>query len=195
MNWSATSPGHYDGRHVHPAHGELVPCGRPGPGREQLLPSSAGFAAAYGHSGHGYRPPLTAAWPAGRLARQGPVGCGPDSKHAEQALRELRRAAYSGSRFYRKHHAGLLEAPLEQLPTVTKSELMANFDQAVTVPGLRLADVDHLQILSETDGDPGVPWKGRWWAAAQQRARPAAAEFSSGTGPSGAPSCLICPRQ
>jgi phenylacetate-coenzyme A ligase PaaK-like adenylate-forming protein len=50
---------------------------------------------------------------------------------------------------------------------VTKAELMANFDQAVTVPGLRLADVEHhLHTLSETGGDPGVPWKGRWWAAA-----------------------------
>jgi phenylacetate-coenzyme A ligase PaaK-like adenylate-forming protein len=95
-------------------------------------------------------------WDAGRIA-----------EHQEKALRELRRVAYSGSGFYRRHHAGLLDAPLEELPVVTKSELMANFDQAVTVPGLRLADVeDHLQTLSETDGDPGVPWKGRWWVAA-----------------------------
>lgn len=95
-------------------------------------------------------------WDAGQIA-----------DHQEQALRERRRVAYSGSAFYRRHHAGLLDAPLEQLPVVTKSELMANFDQAVTVPGLRLADVeDHLQTLSETGGDPGVPWKGQWWAAA-----------------------------
>ncbi|PVZ60859.1 phenylacetate--CoA ligase family protein [Arthrobacter sp. H-02-3] len=89
------------------------------------------------------------------------------AEHQEKALRELRRVAYSGSEFYRRHHAGLLDAPLEQLPVVTKAELMANFDQAVTVPGLRLADVEHhLQTLSESGGDPGIPWKGRWWAAA-----------------------------
>ncbi|WP_346960472.1 phenylacetate--CoA ligase family protein [uncultured Arthrobacter sp.] len=95
-------------------------------------------------------------WNAGRIA-----------EHQDKALRELRRVAYSGSAFYRRHHAGLLDAPLEQLPVVTKAELMADFDQAVTVHGLRLADVeDHLQALSDTGGDPGIPWKGRWWAAA-----------------------------
>lgn len=87
--------------------------------------------------------------------------------HQEQALRELRRVAYLRSEFYRRHHAGLLDAPLEQLPVVTKADLMANFDRAVTVRGLRLADIEqHLRALSETGGDPGTPWNGRWWAAA-----------------------------
>lgn len=95
-------------------------------------------------------------WDAARIA-----------EHQDQALRELRRAAYAGSEFYRRHHAGLQDAPLDQLPPVTKADLMDHFDAAVTTPDLRLADLEkHLQDLVESGGDPGVPWKGRWWAAA-----------------------------
>ena len=56
--------------------------------------------------------------------------------HQEHALQELRRAAYAGSAFYRRHHAGLQEAPFDQLPPVTKADLMRHFDEAVTAPGL-----------------------------------------------------------
>jgi len=87
--------------------------------------------------------------------------------HQERALGDLRRAAYAGSEFYRRHHAGLYDAPLAQLPPVTKTDLMDNFDQAVTVPGLRLAEVeDHLRALLATGADPGRPWRERWWVAA-----------------------------
>jgi phenylacetate-CoA ligase len=87
--------------------------------------------------------------------------------HQERALRDLRHAAYAGSEFYRRRHAGLSDAPLALLPAVTKADLMDNFDNAVTVPGLRLAEVeDHLRALLATGADPGLPWRGRWWAAA-----------------------------
>lgn len=87
--------------------------------------------------------------------------------HQERALQELRRATYAGSEFYRRHHAGLHDAPLDRLPSVTKAELMEHFDEAVTTPDLRLADLEnHLRALTESGGDPGTPWKGRWWAAA-----------------------------
>lgn len=46
------------------------------------------------------------------------------AKHQGHALGELRRAAYAGSEFYRRHHAGLHSAPLDQLPPVTKADLM-----------------------------------------------------------------------
>jgi phenylacetate-CoA ligase len=86
--------------------------------------------------------------------------------HQERALGTLRRAAYAGSEFYRRHHAGLFDAPLAQLPAVTKADLMNNFDQTVTVPGLHLAEVeDHLRTLA-TGEDPGLPWRGRWRVAA-----------------------------
>lgn len=87
--------------------------------------------------------------------------------HQERALGDLRHAAYAGSEFYRRHHAGLFDAPLALLPAVTKADLMNNFDQTVTVPGLRLAEVeDHLRALLATGSDPGRPWRERWWAAA-----------------------------
>lgn len=83
------------------------------------------------------------------------------------ALADLRRANYAGSDFYRRHHAGLFEAALAQLPSVTKADLMNNFDEAVTVPGLRLADIeDHLRAMVAASADPALPWRGRWWAAA-----------------------------
>ena len=87
--------------------------------------------------------------------------------HQEHALQELRRATYAGSEFYRSHHAGLHDAPLDQLPPVTKADLMEHFDEAITTPDLRLADLEnHLRTLTESGGDPGLPWQGRWWAAA-----------------------------
>ena len=87
--------------------------------------------------------------------------------HQDRALQELRRAACAGSEFYRRHHAGLQEAPFDQLPPVTKTDLMSHFDEAVTTPDLKLADVEqHLRALAAENGDPGVPWRGRWWAAA-----------------------------
>lgn len=87
--------------------------------------------------------------------------------HQDHALQELRRTAYAGSGFYRRHHAGLQAAPFDRLPPVTKADLMRHLDEAVTVPDLRLADLEqHLRSLVAEDGDPGVPWKGRWWVAA-----------------------------
>lgn len=87
--------------------------------------------------------------------------------HHARALQDLRRAAYAGSEFYRRHHAGLFDAPLSALPPVTKAELMTDFDEAVTVPGLRLADVEeHLRSLVSEGADPSRPWRGRWWTAA-----------------------------
>lgn len=87
--------------------------------------------------------------------------------HQEHALQELRRAAYAGSAFNRRHHAGLHGAPLDELPPVTKADLMEHFDEATTTPGLRLANLeDHLRTLTQSGGDPGQPWQGKWWAAA-----------------------------
>lgn len=87
--------------------------------------------------------------------------------HQDRALADLRRVAYTRSAFYRRHHVGLFDAPLDQLPPVTKTDLMTNFDEAVTAPGLSLSELeDHLRFLTESGGDPGLPWKGEWWVAA-----------------------------
>ena len=55
--------------------------------------------------------------------------------HQDHTLRELRRATYAGPEFYRRHHAGLHDAPLDQLPPVTKADLTDYFDEAVMTPG------------------------------------------------------------
>ena len=69
--------------------------------------------------------------------------------HRERRLRELRRFAVERSPFYRRLHAGLEDAPLEALPTVTKAELAASFDEVVTDRGVRLADVEaHLRSMA-----------------------------------------------
>lgn len=87
--------------------------------------------------------------------------------HDRRALAALRRHAYTHSSYYRRRHAGLHEAPLRELPVVTKADLMDAFDDAVAVPGLRLADLEvHLRRLTAAGGDPGRPWRGRWWVAA-----------------------------
>ncbi|UEL27030.1 phenylacetate--CoA ligase family protein [Pseudarthrobacter sp. L1SW] len=87
--------------------------------------------------------------------------------HQERALRQLRTAAYAGSGFYRRHHSGLHGAPLAQLPPVTKADLMGHFDEALTARDLSLAELEQrLRTLASEGGDPGLPWRGRWWAAA-----------------------------
>lgn len=89
------------------------------------------------------------------------------TRHQELALAALRRHAYSRSPFYLRHHAGLAHAPLEELPPITKGDIMAHWDEVVTEPRLRLSEVErHLRDLTEGQGNPGAPWRGQWWAAA-----------------------------
>ena len=56
-------------------------------------------------------------------------------------LAALRFYAYEHSPFYRSFHKGLEEAPLSELPVLTKRHVMENFDSLVTDPDVRLADV------------------------------------------------------
>ena len=87
--------------------------------------------------------------------------------HQTESFERLRAHAVARSPYYRRRYAGLERAPLTALPPITKGELMEHFDEAVTAPSLRLADVEaHLRELVEDDGDPSVPWRGRWWVAA-----------------------------
>ncbi|HKB12446.1 MAG TPA: AMP-binding protein [Vicinamibacterales bacterium] len=57
-------------------------------------------------------------------------------------LQALRRVALERSPFYRRFHRGLEQAPLAALPVLTKSELMAQFDDLVTDRAVRLQDVE-----------------------------------------------------
>jgi phenylacetate-coenzyme A ligase PaaK-like adenylate-forming protein len=66
------------------------------------------------------------------------------------------------SPFYRALHAGLEQRPLHELPIVTKAALMERFDEVVTDPAVRLADVErHMAALAVPE-----PYLGRYWVAA-----------------------------
>lgn len=62
--------------------------------------------------------------------------------HQARALAVLRAITYERSPFYRRFHAGLMERPLEDLPVLTKAELMRNFDDVSTDRVIRLRDVE-----------------------------------------------------
>jgi putative adenylate-forming enzyme len=70
--------------------------------------------------------------------------------HQASAVRELRRYVVERSPFYRRFHAGFESRPLAELPVLTKAQLMESFDDLVTDPEIRLADVK--QFLSTLDG-------------------------------------------
>src|ERR1700751_4563364 len=76
-------------------------------------------------------------WDAARLAAE-----------RERRLRELLVHAAEHSPFWRERLAGhdlanFTEDDLPSLPVLTKSEMMANFDRILTVPGLTLDRVRH----------------------------------------------------
>ncbi|WP_231494926.1 phenylacetate--CoA ligase family protein [Cellulomonas sp. KRMCY2] len=53
------------------------------------------------------------------------------------------------------------------LPAVTKAQMMVDFDLLVTDRHLNLEQIEaHLAQLTDLGGDPGVPFRGRWWTAA-----------------------------
>jgi len=65
-----------------------------------------------------------------------------------RALAALRRHAYARSPFYREFHADRYDAPLHQLPVLSKQTMMARFDDLVTDPTLRRAELEaHLATV------------------------------------------------
>jgi phenylacetate-CoA ligase len=72
--------------------------------------------------------------------------------HQQEAFTALRTFALQHSRFYQRIHKGLEGASLTELPVVTKRDLMSNFDEFVTDPAIKLADVEkHLAELKGND--------------------------------------------
>ncbi len=63
-------------------------------------------------------------------------------RHQEKALEKLRAYAYTNSPFYKKFHEGLYDAPLKDMPVLTKSELMKNWDEVITDRSVKLKDVE-----------------------------------------------------
>ncbi len=72
--------------------------------------------------------------------------------HQLSALARLRGHTYEHSSFYRKLHQGLEDAPLEQLPIVTKRQLMAAYDDVVTDPEIRYEAL-HRHLIDQRDDE------------------------------------------
>ncbi len=82
--------------------------------------------------------------------------------HQADALRDLRGYAYAHSPFYQQLHQGLYNAPLHELPVLTKAMLMEHFDELVTDRAIRLEEVKiHMSNLT---GDER--FLGRYWVNA-----------------------------
>src|SRR5450631_4871 len=69
--------------------------------------------------------------------------------HQARSLARLRSFATRASPFYRNFHRGLENAPLEQLPILTKPILMENFDDLVTDRRIRLIDAESFLAARE----------------------------------------------
>ncbi len=65
------------------------------------------------------------------------------------ALRSLREYTYAHSPFYQQFHKGLYEAPLQELPVLTKAMMMEHFDELVTDRAIRLEEAKtHMRTLT-----------------------------------------------
>src|SRR6266508_5470378 len=71
--------------------------------------------------------------------------------HQARALGELRAHAVAHSPFYRHLHAGLEDAPLRDLPVVTKADVMGRFDEFVTDPRIRRAAIEDFIVRAGPD--------------------------------------------
>lgn len=85
-------------------------------------------------------------------------------QHVE--LERLLAYARTSSPYYQQVLPGAAHVPLPDLPVLTKSTLMDQWDRICTSPALRLAQVERrLSEMERTGADPGHPWRGRWWLA------------------------------
>ncbi|HEV2583758.1 MAG TPA: hypothetical protein VGT44_23060, partial [Ktedonobacteraceae bacterium] len=65
------------------------------------------------------------------------------------ALRRLRDYTYAHSPFYQQFHKGLYDAPLQELPVLTKAMMMEHFDELVTDRAIRLEEAKtHMRTLT-----------------------------------------------
>jgi phenylacetate-CoA ligase len=82
-------------------------------------------------------------------------------RHQADALGRLRAHAMARSPWYRRTFAGLEGAPLEELPVLTREDLVAHRDDIVTDPRLR-GDVLERWLTDRPDD----PLLGRYWLVA-----------------------------
>jgi phenylacetate-coenzyme A ligase PaaK-like adenylate-forming protein len=62
-------------------------------------------------------------------------------RYQQEALQRLREFAYAKSPFYRWFHDGLFDSPIQELPILTKTKLMENWNEVVTDRNLTLDQV------------------------------------------------------
>jgi putative adenylate-forming enzyme len=73
-------------------------------------------------------------------------------EHQGRVLYRLREYVCARSPFYGRFHKGFTDRPLNELPVLTKEMVMEHFDELITDPTVRLADVEaHLPSLSGGD--------------------------------------------
>jgi phenylacetate-coenzyme A ligase PaaK-like adenylate-forming protein len=82
--------------------------------------------------------------------------------HQTRALHLLREYAYMRSPFYQQFHKGLLTRPLHDLPVLTKTMVMAHFDEVVTDRAVRLRAVEAYLVAPHHDEQ----FLGRYWVNA-----------------------------
>ena len=75
-------------------------------------------------------------------------------EYQHHELAALRAFADERSPFYRRWYRGLDAAPLAELPVLTKAIMMDHFDEIVTVPRLRLAELQ--RYLEQLHGNEPV---------------------------------------
>ncbi len=56
-------------------------------------------------------------------------------------LEEIRKYAYTHSPFYKEFHKGLYDAPVSELPVLTKTLMMQRFDDLVTDKNLKIKEI------------------------------------------------------
>ena len=73
-------------------------------------------------------------------------------RHQTHSVAALRNYALAHSPFYRDFHRGLETRPLQELPILTKGNLMEHFDDLVTDRRLHLADLENFLRSDDSTG-------------------------------------------
>lgn len=95
-----------------------------------------------------------------RARREGRLGY---QRRQQDRLQTLVRYARANSPFYQRFYSDLTDSALTVLPPVTKSQLMAAFDDWVCDPTVTLADV---RAFASDPAKVGMPYRGRYFVCA-----------------------------
>lgn len=86
---------------------------------------------------------------------------------SHKRLQRLLTYATERSAFYGERLSLRSGSPLQSLPTLSRSDLVVNFDRILTDPSLSAGAVRaQVDLLRERKAATGSAWRGRWWLAA-----------------------------